>query len=60
LGNQFACLNELQIISGTSTERASKIILIGAWQIDCGRDWRAAAQFIFERALDVVLLSEMD
>ena len=43
-----------------STERASKIILIEAWQIERGRDWRAAAQFILERALDVLLLGEMD
>ncbi len=28
--DQFVCLDELQIISGTSTERASKIIGIGA------------------------------
>ena len=28
--DQFACLGELQFISGTSTERASKIIRIGA------------------------------
>ena len=58
--DQFACLHELQTISGTFTERASKIIRIGAWNLERGRDWRAAAEVIRERTLDIVLLSEMD
>ena len=53
-------LDELQIISGPSTERASKIIRIGAWNLERGRDWREAARVIREQRLDIVLLSEMD
>ena len=58
--DQFTCLDELQIISGPSTERASKIIRIGAWNLERGRDWREASKVIREQRLDIVLLSEMD
>ncbi len=57
---QFACLNELQILSGESIERASNRFRIGAWNLERGRDWLAASQLIQDQALDVVMLSEMD
>ena len=57
--DQFTCLEELQIISGPSTERHQDHS-IGAWNLERGRDWREASKVIREQRLDIVLLSEMD
>ena len=57
---QFECLNELQLLPGQCDETPTHSLRVGAWNLERGRDWKAASSLIIDHALDIVFLSEMD
>lgn len=57
---QFRCLNELEIIERVHHGTIPTQLKVGAWNLERGSAWPAAAKIIQARQLDVVLLTEMD
>lgn len=57
---EFSCLNELEFIEGSHQGPTPNQLKVGAWNLERGSAWPAAAEIIRAHQLDVVLLTEMD
>lgn len=56
----FPVLNEVQVGQGQTQAALSDRLRVGAWNLERGAQWHAAAELILDQQLDLLLASEMD